>query len=377
MKKNYLVLTVLLISTICFGQTVLLSNEFVDKTGYTLSDLEFLTSRTEYFTQTDDASDIDGVFPNWDNPLFAVQQLDKNRSIMFSATVPVGMTDLTFVAAVGEGDALDGLEDWDADDKAIFEYRFDSGSWMPMFTIEGTGTDTAPLINGVGDEVTSDFEVVPDFNIGNPGVATNIDVRVSFEGLTEKDEDLAIEYIALVDKIDLLPIPDITSPTEGNTVFDSGTTNVPIVYTIENGTGTVVISVNDVETAGSSSGGTYDLTTEDGETYEVEIKTFLGVYEIESTDITIEIESTSASIGKNEIEGFAVYPNPVNTGTFNIDSSKASKKIVKLYDVLGREVLNKIVQRNEEVDVRVLNSGVYILKVEEEGKTLTMKIVIK
>lgn len=83
------------------------------------------------------------------------------------------------------------------------------------------------------------------------------------------------------------------------------------------------------------------------------------------------------SVKKEAIEGFAVYPNPVNNGVFNIITMNNSSKTVQIIDMLGKEVYTEQLNTNEMVDVQHLNSGVYFLRVKEDGKTSMKKLIIK
>ena len=87
--------------------------------------------------------------------------------------------------------------------------------------------------------------------------------------------------------------------------------------------------------------------------------------------------SQTLPVSKNQIEGFAVYPNPVKGGSFRIMSSARSVKLIHIYDMLGKKVLSKEVRTNEEIRVDNLNTGIYILKVEQSGKLATRKLVIE
>jgi hypothetical protein len=49
---------------------------------------------------------------------------------------------------------------------------------------------------------------------------------------------------------------------------------------------------------------------------------------------------------------------------------------VQIFDLLGKEVLKSDVINNT-VNVSKLNSGVYVVKITEEGKTATRKLVIQ
>jgi len=80
-------------------------------------------------------------------------------------------------------------------------------------------------------------------------------------------------------------------------------------------------------------------------------------------------------INQNSIEGLKVYPNPVTNGTLYINTTANASKEVVIYDVLGKQVVKTTTEN--AVNVSKLNAGVYIVKVTEEGKTATRKLVIK
>ena len=82
------------------------------------------------------------------------------------------------------------------------------------------------------------------------------------------------------------------------------------------------------------------------------------------------------SVKQNEISGLNVYPNPVKNGTLYISSDSASAKSVEIYDILGKQVLNAKTSNNA-VNVSSLTSGSYIVKITEEGKTDTKKLIIQ
>ncbi|MCF6279903.1 MAG: T9SS type A sorting domain-containing protein [Flavobacteriaceae bacterium] len=92
---------------------------------------------------------------------------------------------------------------------------------------------------------------------------------------------------------------------------------------------------------------------------------------------TTPYPGAALSVRENNIEGFAVYPNPVNNGEFSISSISNASKQVQIFDMLGKSVYSNEIQANENVLVSNLNSGIYILRVIEEGKTATRKLVIQ
>lgn len=77
-----------------------------------------------------------------------------------------------------------------------------------------------------------------------------------------------------------------------------------------------------------------------------------------------------------EITGLKVYPNPVVNGTLFIETAANAERTVTVYDLLGKQVLNTTTSENA-INVSNLNAGVYVVKITEEGKTASTKLVIE
>lgn len=86
--------------------------------------------------------------------------------------------------------------------------------------------------------------------------------------------------------------------------------------------------------------------------------------------------ATLSSNSFNAIEGFSMYPNPLNGNTLYLTSTANGTKSVQIFDVVGKQVVNTNTTNNA-VNVVNLNAGVYIVKVTEEGKTATRKLIIQ
>lgn len=84
------------------------------------------------------------------------------------------------------------------------------------------------------------------------------------------------------------------------------------------------------------------------------------------------------SLGTNNqnIEQFSIYPNPATKGFINITSRVKGSKNISIFDILGKEVLRTSTTL-ERIDISTLNSGVYILKIEQGKTSATKKLVIK
>lgn len=79
---------------------------------------------------------------------------------------------------------------------------------------------------------------------------------------------------------------------------------------------------------------------------------------------------------QNQIAGLKFYPNPITNNTLFISSNSGSAKSVVIYDVLGKEVLNTTTSDNS-VNVFNLKGGVYLVKVSQDGKSETRKLIIE
>ncbi|ALJ05881.1 hypothetical protein APS56_12400 [Pseudalgibacter alginicilyticus] len=85
----------------------------------------------------------------------------------------------------------------------------------------------------------------------------------------------------------------------------------------------------------------------------------------------------NTSSNDHKIEGLSIYPNPVQSGKqyIYITSKSNLTKKVEIYNVLGKQVYNAELI-NKELNISKLNSGVYILKVTENGISESRKLII-
>ncbi len=76
------------------------------------------------------------------------------------------------------------------------------------------------------------------------------------------------------------------------------------------------------------------------------------------------------------IEGLSLYPNPVSNGKVYITSKNDLEKEIVIFDVLGKKVLQTILN-SKELNVSNLSPGVYIIKISEENVSATRKLIIR
>lgn len=87
-----------------------------------------------------------------------------------------------------------------------------------------------------------------------------------------------------------------------------------------------------------------------------------------------QIEETSISEIIQNIASINIYPNPTKD-KFMIDCESFST--IKLYDMLGKEVLNQNINRKSEINVNHLPKGIYNVRVVSEGKIVVNSKIVK
>lgn len=80
-------------------------------------------------------------------------------------------------------------------------------------------------------------------------------------------------------------------------------------------------------------------------------------------------------LGDNNQNEFSVYPNPAK-GYVNISSNVSGDKNIAIYNVLGKQVINTVIS-SERLNISNLNSGVYIMKISQNGVSSTKKLVVR
>ncbi|WP_269240825.1 T9SS type A sorting domain-containing protein [Flavobacterium limnophilum] len=98
-----------------------------------------------------------------------------------------------------------------------------------------------------------------------------------------------------------------------------------------------------------------------------------GMYAIDDFNIRTYVP---LGVKQNAIAGLNMYPNPVVNGTLFITSKSSEAKSVLVYDLLGKQVLNTKTSNNA-VNVSNLKGGSYIIKITENGKTDSKKLIIQ
>ena len=154
--------------------------------------------------------------------------------------------------------------------------------------------------------------------------------------------------------------------------------------------GLIIDTFGDVNTDGTGTpweyldGWAYRVsnTGPDGTSFVLANWTFSGINQLEGAStnaactVPYPLGTYLTTNSFNAIDGLTMYPNPLNGNTLFVTSTANAAMTVQIFDVLGKEVLKSNVV-NSAVPVSGLTAGVYIVKITEEGKTATRKLVIQ
>ena len=196
-------------------------------------------------------------------------------------------------------------------------------------------TEDSGVIGSSGNPVIPQIVTIPDFNAAPDDYESEL---------------IAFENVSFVEG-------------DGTAVFATGSN-----YTLSDGTNT---AIKRTDFFGADYIGTVIPSTVSPGVVGVagEFNGTSQIYVRSLTDLTLSINTVAAN-------QFNVYPNPVTNGTVHITSKTNEPIAVSVFDILGKQVLNKTVNNNR-LNVATLTSGVYILKVSQNGNVTTKKLVIK
>jgi hypothetical protein len=91
---------------------------------------------------------------------------------------------------------------------------------------------------------------------------------------------------------------------------------------------------------------------------------------------TINGGSVGINEEQNENWEINIFPNPFEAKV-KIEIPETKKCEAKVFDIFGKEVYSKVINKTEELDLKFLNSGVYIVMVNLGNKGIFYKKMIK
>ena len=92
---------------------------------------------------------------------------------------------------------------------------------------------------------------------------------------------------------------------------------------------------------------------------------------------SMEAQTTSKSeVQSQHLEELAIYPNPAPAEKIFISTKSPNKIKVEIYNVLGKKIHSNLLA-GREMNISFLTSGIYMLKIEQDGETVTRKLMVK
>ena len=91
----------------------------------------------------------------------------------------------------------------------------------------------------------------------------------------------------------------------------------------------------------------------------------------------VTLGSYTLGINDNAIAGLKIYPNPNSGSTLFITSDLIGDKSVAVFDVLGKQVVKVANATENGINIGNLKAGIYMVKVSQDGKSATRKLVVQ
>lgn len=82
---------------------------------------------------------------------------------------------------------------------------------------------------------------------------------------------------------------------------------------------------------------------------------------------------------KSDLQEVKIYPNPIKNGQFTIESNVKGKVAYEIYDFSGKiiKTSEKLEKGINKVNIYGVQTGVYLVKINAEGNTISKKIVVE
>lgn len=68
-----------------------------------------------------------------------------------------------------------------------------------------------------------------------------------------------------------------------------------------------------------------------------------------------------------------IYPNPASS-LLNVET-KTQGGLISIFDILGTELINQRIENKKQIDISQLPAGIYLLRLESEGKTASTRFI--
>lgn len=253
-------------------------------------------------------------------------------------------------------------------------YAVNSKTFAIGYTVQNTcntysSNTMVPIPDGIGANsggavVTSTIVVPATYNITKANVSVNI-AHTYIQDL--------IGAVNHPDATQVMLFNRVCAGEDGlNVTFSDGASAIACGATVVTGTFAPTAPLSAFNNKAAN--GTYTLLLRDmynGDTGA------LNSWSIEVCSQTVTLSSPSFGLA-----GFKIYPNP-NNGNFNVqfDSNSGNDITINVNDIRGRQIFAKSYQNtglfNQNLELNTVQSGVYMVTVQDGDKKETKKIVIQ
>jgi hypothetical protein len=81
-----------------------------------------------------------------------------------------------------------------------------------------------------------------------------------------------------------------------------------------------------------------------------------------------------SSVPDHTLPSFGLYPNPVSN---RLNFSNPSPSEVHIYNMMGQELLSKVIQADGYIDLASLGKGIYLVSLQQNGNLILRKKIIR
>tara|TARA_R110002126_G_scaffold282967_1_gene431891 strand:- start:50055 stop:52271 length:2217 start_codon:yes stop_codon:yes gene_type:complete len=245
--------------------------------------------------------------------------------------------------------------------------------WIRAFnsnTFTNTTLVNNTFVNNValGTGVNTDFPVLGLSKSSSNGAnSTNVISNNIFWGNTRNNGQLSLALGRVVD------VFNFTESQISNNIDEDGFTNLGVGVGSINNSGTNPNLTTDFKLQATSTAA-IDMGTNNGIPTGITLD-LAGNNRIENTTVDIGAYEYATTLSNNDFNllSFKIYPNPASS-ILNIKTDKEIE-LITIHSILGNKVMIK--KDTKTIDIRQLNSGVYLLKVyySNQAKSTSLKFI--
>ena len=242
-------------------------------------------------------------------------------------------------------------------------------SSIPSSTAQGITKDAAA---GTTSCASEDFQTIP-------ANATSYTTQTWTNGqITWTATDARTDQTLNATRAITIRNGSLTSPAVSNGIADL---TVTTQLTFSGSAGTFKLNVNGIEVGSIPYSTAITTTTIPGINVTGNVVISITGNSLSSNRVIFDDLSwtCAASLGVNQLneKSFTIYPNPSN-GNVKINfTNSIEKRSVQVFSVLGQKVFENEYANSSSVVITNLPIGVYIVKVTENAKSVSKKLIIK